>query len=953
MQKTRSIFVKVLVLVCALCCSLAFVFGLTGCSNEEEPSAPETITVTKVEVIEGTDKIKVTYSNGTTAEFANTVVATCEHNLKEYWVKPATCVTPNEYLKVCDKGCGYADIEYGELDADNHVVDVNDPAEEYVEEVKPTCTTVGSIKVTCACGEVLADNPNVPALGHDFETTYPTCEVDGYKTCKVCEFVEEASDENGLKATGHDAQYVWKVAQDLTGEFNICIDGGHEVFVCPTCFAKCPECENAIKDTKEIPATGHAITADWEVVVEPTLTTAGSFAGFCATCGTNATIVLPALNDEDYNVSQVKAAQCYSKGEDQYVFVYYGNEVAECTFSVITEASHVDVKGKVIDRTKVYNTPEFLAAGGEFEVDSAATCLETARGIIYCSICDGFTVVEVLGEHQRGEEIVDKYIAPTCVSEGKRFYECEREGCTHEDYDVLGKLDHDYEVTVDEANKKLVFTCKGNPAGTVCGHTFSADLYAYEYRTVPATCYTDGSKTFWYQESAGAEWKNLPGKVIPAYGHYYGDPDNKLVSGKEYTYDELVAIFGAANIGNVDGYACVTEVDSTSNCSVSANAVAYCTECDGLVIFKALGNHVWKETSSVAATCTTDAYKTYVCEADEAHTKTVVEEDSALGHSLVLDMENSNITDTNATMIFVCDREGCDYTETIVGTITKNEDVASTCKTHGYHYIEYTYEDPNLGTVNASKYLVEKKPLSPVHFYGDVAMDKASYTYSELVAIFGASNIGKVAGYELVTEVDSAFNCQNSANAAFYCTVCDGLKIITATGDHDWNDWTVVDATCTEDSYKFRTCKVEGCPGYEADADYVSIPATGHTYVYELPEASALVEGSFDMVVTCEDCDYEFTFTFNQFNDVDYVVNVVAQNSCANEGLTTYTIIVKDGDVEVTTAVFSVTTPVTEHEGAEPPVEKTWEHDGYIYEGYYCEACDTMIITKKTEIVAE
>ena len=316
-------------------------------------------------------------------------------------------------------------------------------------------------------------------------------------------------------------------------------------------------------------------------------------------------------------------------------------------------------------------------------------------------------------------------------------------------------------------------------------------------------------------------------------------------------------------------------------------------------------------------------------------------------------MENSNITDTNATMIFVCDREGCDYTETIVGTITKNEDVASTCKTHGYHYIEYTYEDPNLGTVNASKYLVEKKPLSPVHFYGDVAMDKASYTYSELVAIFGAANIGNVDGYKLVTEVDSAFNCQNSANAVFYCTVCDGLKIITATGDHDWNNWTEVDATCTEDSYKFRTCKVEGCPGYEADADYVSIPATGHTYVYELPEASALVEGSFDMVVTCEDCDYEFTFTFNQLNDVDYVVNVVAQNSCANEGLTTYTIIVKDGDVVVTTAVFSVTTPVTEHEGAEPPVEKTWEHDGYIYEGYYCEACDTMIITKKTEIVAE
>lgn len=951
MQKTRSIFVKVLVLVCALCCSLAFVFGLTGCSNEEEPSAPETITVTKVEVIEGTDKIKVTYSNGTTAEFDNTVVATCEHNLKEYWVKPATCVTPEEFLKVCDKGCGYADIEYGDVDADNHVVDVNDPAEEYVEEVKPTCTTAGSIKVTCACGEVLADNPNVPALDHDFETTYPTCEVDGYKTCKVCEFVEEASDENGLKATGHDAQYVWKVAQDLTGEFNICVDGGHEVFVCPTCFAKCPECENAIKDTKEIPATGHTITPDWEVVVEPTLESAGSFAGFCDVCKTNATIVLPALNDEDYNVSEVTPAQCNAKGEDQYVFVYYGNEVDECTFTVVTETAHIDENGEKIDKNRVYPIA-YVEAHGYVEVDSNATCLDKVRGALFCSVCDGMAIVDVIGEHVYGSEITEKYVAPTCVSVGYKYFECTREGCTEEAYEILDKVAHDYDVTVDEANKKLVFTCKGNPAGTVCGHTFSADLYAYEYRTVPATCYTDGSKTFWYQEAAGAEWKNLPGKVIPAYGHYYGDPDNKLVKDKEYEYKELVEIFGEGNIGKVKGFACVTEVDSTNNCSVSAQASAYCTECGGMVIFNALGNHVWKETGSFEATCTEDAYKTYVCEANAEHTDVVVEEGTKLGHSLVLDMAQSDITGTVANMVFVCER-GCGYTDTIVGTIIDEVNVDSTCVSKGYHYIDYTYDDPNLGTVQDRKYLIQEKPLSTIHTYETTKMDKASYTYSELVEIFGEANIGKTEGYKLVTEVDSAFDCQNSAQAAYFCTICNGMKFITATGDHDWNEWTEVDATCTEDSYKFRTCKVEGCPGYEADAGYVSTPATGHTYVYELPEASALVEGSFDMVVTCEDCDYEFTFTFNKLNADDYLMEIKTPNSCASEGLTTYTIDVKDGDKVIETVKFSITTPVTEHEGAEPPVEKTWEHDGYIYEGYYCEACDTMIITKKTEIVAE
>lgn len=962
MQKTRSIFVKVLVLVCALCCSLAFVFGLTGCSDESEPVDVGVVTITKIEA--AGDQIKITYSDGKIVYCDKNAATTCDHELKKYPVKAATCVDAEEFLFVCDKGCGYADIEYGELDADNHVVDVNNPAEEYVEEVKPTCTEQGSIKVTCACGEVLANNPNVPALGHTFERdpavgiVLPTCEVDGYKKCADCEFVEEASDANGLKATGHDAQYEWIEVKDLTGEFNVCVDGGHEVYACPTCFAKCPECEEAIADTQEIPAVGHAWTNDWTVVA-PTLEAAGSFSGYCDVCKTNATIVLPALNDEDYNVSETKVAQCYAKGEDTYVFVYYGNEIAKCTFVVETEAAHVDAAGHSIDKNKVYNMTEFLAANGELEVDSVATCLDEAQGALYCKICNGLVIVNVIGGHQRGDEIVEKYVAPTCVSEGKRYYECTREGCTHEDYDILPMLSHNLVVTPDETNKKLVITCAGNPEGTECTYSQIVDMVDYGYDTVGATCYTDGSKTFWYIEEVGGAKKYLDPVTIPAYGHYYGSTDNKLIKDKEYTYDELVAIFGEANIGDEEGYACVTEVDSTSNCSESANAVAYCSECHGMVIFKALGNHVWKETGSFNATCTEDAYKTYVCEANAEHTKTVVDEGSALGHEFVLDLENSVIGTEDVSMVFVCSR-GCGETETVVGEIIEDKDVDSTCLTHGYHYITYKYLDANdptadaQGYVTKTKYLIEEKPLSTVHFYEGEAMDQASYTYSELVDIFGAANIGKVEGFKLVTEVDSAFDCQNSAQAVYYCTVCGGMKIITATGDHAWGNWTEIPATCTEESYKYRQCTVEGCDGYEAaDETYVPTPATGHTYVYELPEASALIEGSYDMVVTCEDCDYTFTFKFNQFNDVDYVKNVVAPNSCASEGLTTYTIDIKDGNVLVETKTFSVTTPVTEHEGAEPPVEKTWEHDGYIYEGYYCEACNQMIITKKTEIPAE
>lgn len=949
MQKTRSIFVKVLVLVCALCCSLAFVFGLTGCSDDNDSNAI-TSAVTKVELLEG-DVVKVTYSDGSTKEFANTVNATCEHNLKKYWVSQANCVAADEFLMVCDKGCGYADIEYGELNANLHVVDVNNPDDKYVEEVLPTCTTTGKIKITCECGKVLLENDSVAALGHTYERenptgiVQPTCEVNGYKECLDCGNVEEASEENGLLATGHDDEYVWVVVEDE--DSNICEDGAHEINVCWTCFTNCPECEDAIAATREIAAEGHAWTEDWTVVA-PTVDAAGSFSGFCEVCGTNATIVLPALNNEDYNVSETKTASCDAKGEDQYVFVYFGEEIAKCTFTVATEAAHIDANGRAINKNELY-AADYVETHGDIEVDSVVTCLDQAQGALYCKNCNGLVIVNVIGDHIRGEEITDKYVAPTCTETGMKYYECTREGCTHEDTEIIPMIDHDYEVTVDEANKKLIFVC------SACSDTRSADMYAYGYDQTPATCYEDGSEQFWYQEEEGGEKKTLPAKTIAAYGHYYGNTANKLVKDKEYTYSELVAIFGAENIGATKGYACVTEVDQTNNCTVSAQATAYCTECNGLVIFYALGDHDWTVSNTVEPTCTADGYITYVCDNDANHTK---EEANGvkLGHNLVIDTENSILTGDNATIVFVCDRADCDYTETVNGTITLNDDKESTCVTHGYHYIEYTYKDAVTGAdVNASKYLIEKKPLSNVHSYNGTKMDKASYTYSELVDIFGAENIGNKEGYALVTEVDNAFDCQNSADAVYYCTVegCGGMKIITATGDHDWKDWTEVPATCTAASYKYRECKVEGCTGYELDKTYEPIEATGHDYEYTLPTVAQLLEGDVEMKVTCADCDYEFVITLKQFNDTDYNKVVVTDNSCANEGLTTYTITLKDGEVAIETVTFSVTTPVVEHEGAEPPVEKTWEHDGYTYTGYYCEDCGKMIVTGKTEIVAE
>ncbi|MBR5900308.1 MAG: hypothetical protein IKZ38_02810, partial [Clostridia bacterium] len=147
------------------------------------------------------------------------------------------------------------------------------------------------------------------------------------------------------------------------------------------------------------------------------------------------------------------------------------------------------------------------------------------------------------------------------------------------------------------------------------------------------------------------------------------------------------------------------------------------------------------------------------------------------------------------------------------------------------------------------------------------------------------------------------------------------------------------------------TCKVEGCVDADGNVSKEVIvdedSALAHVYVITNEVKPTLTTAGSLTIECSRDCGYSYTAELPALNSVDYDEYVISENDCANEGSSRYEIDIYDeetGDLLVDNYSVTVTTPVVEHEGAEPPFIKTWEFGGKTYTGYYCGACKKMII---------
>ncbi len=226
----------------------------------------------------------------------------------------------------------------------------------YTSDSNAGCLTDGTKTAECdheGCTQTKTVADEGSALGHDWgewETvTSPDCENKGSekRTCKRCS-VTETKD---LDANGHDWEEDFTVDQEAT-----CTEEGSKSIHCKNC--------DAVKDSTNIPATGHAYEEPRWNWSEDGKTATGTFI-----CQNDNSHVETKTADVTSTVKE--PATCIQEGTTTYT--------AKLTFegNVYTDTKDVTDIGAL-----GHNWEE------EYTIDKEATCTEEGSKSIHCKNCD-------------------------------------------------------------------------------------------------------------------------------------------------------------------------------------------------------------------------------------------------------------------------------------------------------------------------------------------------------------------------------------------------------------------------------------------------------------------------------------------------------------------------------------------------------------------------------------
>lgn len=966
----------------------------------------------KTEVVEGTTYIVITYTDPDKAETripVDSLLPTCEHDFYEITLTEATCAQGGVILKVCQKNCGTANIDFTEVDPDNHT---------YVDTLTmPTCEADGFITRTCTNGdstvtvtldeiiadakgdgiysELLAENnitdpeTQLAKTGHNYTYKFvePTCEEPGYITY-VCENndeetgtitlaqIQENPDEyaailtklditqDDMAATGHSGEEAGKWITVVDEGANICEDGGQRLLVCSYCMVY-------VYKAEAIEAEGHVVTADWIVTVEPTLTEKGEITGPCSVCGLSAaTVELPALNKTDYTYSVSKEASCTETGIDVYTKTI---GTLDLRFEVVTSAAH-NVGGVSMPLDKVYSQQEMEALGekGGISGNYPATCLDdSGLGYFYCDSCGELYIVHVSGPHTYTEEDLVDEKAPTCYEAGWKDYVCSVCGKTvripqpmvaHTYGDpVVTPIYGDGDQSETVIGATIVFTCTVCPEGTA-GHTYTINAITWEKsedldETYDATCKAAGQITYNYT--------------------YYKNPDNPEEGTESAQYVQILpqlphtSVNGGTYVVGEDEKTVYlwTKVDEVSgnypaDCTTIGQGILRCKDCGTVFIVPVTGAHTYGEGVLTKPTCTEGGYITYTCTKDASH-KLVIDQ-AALEKAQTEDEEayDEYMEIISAAGLSDLKALGHVYTEDPVidiDTETMSGKITFTCDRCGE---EWVVEGKNFekDSEQSKASTCEEAGYDYYTYEYDLPEGGTEDAYIEVPLPLAAHKNSKGTVYDpakqvyLASEVDEVAgnypaDCLTKGQGTIKCATCETVFIVTVQGDHKYTteDWQTKDPTCTEGGYQYKHCSV-------CDKDIIkdnsATDALGHSYTYNVTTAATTTTAGV-LTGTCSRCQSTVTYVLPAISTENgYTVVKTVEPTCQSAGYTEYQYIVKDGENTIYTYTVSVTIPAVDHNLEQGHVY-TWEFNGYTYTGTYCNLCDQIIVTNKTPIETE
>ena len=221
----------------------------------------------------------------------------------------------------------------------------------------------------------------------------------------------------------------------------------------------------------------------------------------------------------------------------------------------------------------------------------------------------------------------------------------------------------------------------------------------------------------------------------------------------------------------------------------------------------------------------------------------------------------------------------------------------------GHDLKETVITEPTCGTAGSKEITcsrcdykdTKEIPATGAHAYGDWVIVKEATCTEEGLRTQTCANCGDVKK-EVLPKVDHTWNegevskqptCTENGERTFTCTVCQETKTEVAEDlpaiGHNWSDWEVKDATCTEDGLKTRHCQNDGCNEVESEV----IPATGHTFGEWTVTTPATCETEGQETRTCADCNETETRVIKALGHefVDYTYNNDA--TCEKDGTET------------------------------------------------------------------
>ena len=566
--------------------------------------------------------------------------------------------------------------EFARTDGDHTLVTC--PDAEYIKTVKPQCGDKwGYDLFKCpGCSEFFADNFVKPVHdAHALELvekgTESTCEVAGKSAkyvCANCDYVEGGV---VLPLLEHD----WQRTNSETGD---CESEALISFKCSRCgYTK-------TEGTKKT----HSWITPPAIIEKPYLNEAGELVNglaryTCDLCGKTKDVVIIAEHDCDLKKVDAKAATCVTAGNIEYWQCQHpncGKIYADANATTELTAEQTVVATGAHDLKKVDAKP--------------ATCDKATQTVIpgnieyyHCELCgknfaDENATTEltddqiVAGDHAWREE---GYVAPTCDKWGGTRYICGNCGAikNNDPEEPLGHTSYDDATSTDKSGV-INFTCQGGGERTWncgrCGEAQKEAVAKHELKKAEfaATC-TNFAYSFNYCTECDATNQaptkmykdveyDLSVPVLDAAGNYTYDANGNLIR-------RLYVVVGDVTFGEATdetNHNWIVKDTNKPTCTTDGDKVWYCTDCTNVFFTEVVPafHSVPQGTGVVTpATCTTDAYTTYLC-AVCGQNYVIVDKDTATGHSeLVFDYTVAPTCNVKGYDVYKCTNEGCTYTE--------------------------------------------------------------------------------------------------------------------------------------------------------------------------------------------------------------------------------------------------------------------------------------------------